>query len=291
MNTSPARLPVALAAAAVLSSVLLATSAQAAISVTQTTSSTTLGTALQGSGVTINSATAVNGAAAQFGTYSNFKGSVINLSNGVVLSSGNAVDTADVGSFISTNENAGGTAEFNAYGAGHVTNFTAGYDVASLQVNFTLASASAVAFSFAFGSMEYPDFVNDFTDAFMTFLDGTSDQVVFDSKGNPVQVGSSFASSLTTFDTSTAFGSPHGLIGVLTTTTGTLAAGDHTLTFEVGDVNDHVLDSAVFLTDLHATDAVGTGPITSSVPEPGTLGLMLAGLTAIGVGLRRREAR
>ncbi len=286
--------PVALASAACLLASLASQQAQAGISVTQTTSPTALGGALQGAGLTVDSATITNGAAAQFGTYSGFNGSVITLGNGVVLSSGNVKDTEHPipGDVLSTEEGSGGTNEYNAYGIANVTNFTEGFDVAALKIDFTLPTASAVAFSFVFGSMEYPDYVNDFTDAFMTFLDGTaaSNQIVFDSTGHPVQVGSSFASSLTTADTSTAFTSPQGLIGVLTTTTGTLAAGSHTLYFEVGDVNDQELDSAVYLTDLHATTG-GTGPITTSpVPEPSSYALLMAGLFAVGVGLRRRQS-
>jgi hypothetical protein len=290
---NPAAHRSALAVCAALACGLLAAPAQANISVTQTTSSTTLGNALQGSGVTIGSATVANGAADQFGTYSGFNGSVITLGDGVVLSSGKVADTPmpNPGGYISTDEGVGGTSEFNAYGATHVTNFSAGYDVASLQVSFTLASASAVAFSFVFGSMEYPVYVNSYTDAFMAFLDGTdtSNQVVFDASNNPVQVGSSFASSLTTGDTSTAFTSPQGVVGVLTTTTGLLAAGVHTLIFEVGDVNDHVLDSAIFLTNLHAVASDGGGPSTTpSIPEPGSWALMFAGLGAVSLLARRR---
>ncbi len=273
---------------------LMATPARADISVTQTTSSATLGAALSGAGVTVDSATVVNGASAQFGTYTGFGGSVITLGNGVVLSSGNAVDTANVATFISTDTGAAGTTEFNAYGSGHITNFSSSNDVAALQVNFTLASASAVSFSFAFGSMEYPDYVNEFTDAFLVFLDGTgvSNQVVFDASNNPVQVGTSFASSLVTGDTSTAFTDPHGLIGVLTTTTGTLGAGSHSLLFEVGDVNDHILDSAVFLGALNAV-AGDDGPPTTvpSIPEPSTYALMAGGLACLAALRRRRRGQ
>jgi len=233
-----------------------------------------------------------NGAASQFGTYTGFNGSVVTLGNGIVLSTGNAADTANVGTFIDTNTGASGTSEFDAYGAGHVANFTDSNDVAALKVSFTLASASAVSFSFAFGSMEFPDFVNEFTDAFVVFLDGTgvSNQIVFDASNNPVQVGTSFASSLVTTDTSTAFTKPHGLVGALTTTTGTLAAGDHTLWFEVGDVNDHALDSAAFITNLHAATGTDGGPTTvPSIPEPSTYAMMALGLAGLAAVARRRR--
>jgi hypothetical protein len=67
-----------------------------------------------------------------------------------------------------------------------------------------------------------------------------------------VQVGSSFAGLETTGDRNSAFSNPHGLIHHLTTTSAVLDAGHHFLIFEVGDVNDHILDSAVFIANLRA---------------------------------------
>ena len=151
----------ALTASVSLAFAFAATPAAASISVTQTTSSSDLSAALGGAGLTIDSATALTGDAAQFGTYTGFGGSVLTLGNGVVMSTGNAVDTATPlpGSYRDTNFNLGSTPEFTSYGLANVTNFSSGHDVATLQVNFTLASASAISFSFAFGSMEYPVFL------------------------------------------------------------------------------------------------------------------------------------
>lgn len=279
--------------AAAICAVLLTAPAQATIIVSQTTDSATLGGALQGSGVTIDSATVVNGSAVQFGTYTNFTAPPVTFGDGVVMSTGKAVDTAGPASSSnvpSTNLSQSGTAEFDAYGPGHITNFSDSNDVAALKVDFTLASDSAVSFDFIFGSIEYPQYVNSFTDAFLAFLDGTSasDQVVFDSNDKAVQVGSSFASLLTTSDVNTAFGDPHGLIMSLTTTTQILSAGSHTLLFEVGDVNDHILDSAVFLSNLRTNvGGPGTGP--SEVPEPGSLALLGLGIATLAA-VRRRKA-
>jgi hypothetical protein len=93
-------------------------------------------------------------------------------------------------------------------------------------------------------------------------------------------------------ETNTAFSSPHGFMG-LTTTTGSRAAGEHSLTFEIGDVNDHTLDSAVFISALQALQGDGGGdtPLTeelSSIPEPSTWGTM-AMLTGAGLLMRRRK--
>jgi MYXO-CTERM domain-containing protein len=168
-------------------------------------------------------------------------------------------------------------------------------EVAKLTVKFTLAAPGKIKFDFIFGSVEFPEFTSNFTDAFLVFLDGTApaNQITFDALGDPVLVGASFESELTTADLNTAFASPHGLISNLTTVSADLAAGDHTIHFEVGDVNDDVLDSAVFITNFALCvpsqgQTCQTGTTPNGVAERGSLallGLALAGLAAV----RRRK--
>jgi len=267
------------------------------LTVTQTTNGPTLATALGGGGgLTITSTAILNGGDNQFGTYTGFDSLPVTIGDGVVMSSGWVTQATaanhDTGDLPSTNTGHPGTAEFDAYGPGHITNFSASYDVAALQVNFNLSSASQVGFDFVFGSIEYPVYTNNYTDSFLAFLDGTgaANQIVFDAAGNAVQVGSSFATELTTADTNTAFSDPHGLMKLHTFTMAPLAAGDHTLIFEVGDVNDHILDSAAFITNLHA--GPGSGGTGGDVPEPASLtliGIGLAGFAAIRWNKRRSK--
>jgi PEP-CTERM motif len=272
---------------------LLAANVASALSVTQTTNSSDLSTALGGGGgMTINSATVLNGAAEQFGTYTGFNSPPVTIGDGIVLSNGLATETTAAfhssGSDPDTDTGAAGTAEFDAYGPGHITNFMDSHNVAALQVNFTLASPSQVGFKFIFGSVEFPDFTSDFTDAFLGFLDGTTpaNQIIFDASGNAVQVGSTFASALVTNDTNTAFSDPHGLVSLQTFTQAVLSAGTHTLTFEVGDVNDPFLDSAAFISDLHA----GSGTGGTTVPEPNSgITFSLFGLAMLGLAALRRK--
>jgi hypothetical protein len=263
------------------------------ISVTQTTDGPTLAAALGGGGgLTIDSVTTSNGAVGQYGTYTGFTP----VTSGVVMSSGLAADTTAANHSInntpSTDTGAPGTAEFDAYGPGHITNFSSSNDVAVMTVHFTLSAASQVGFNFIFGSIEYPDFTDDFTDAFVAFLDGTgtANQIAFDSSNNAIQVGSSFASALTTGDPNSAFYDPHGLVKLTTFTVGQLSAGSHTLMFEVGDVNDHILDSAVFISNLHAGEGQGGTNPSDTVPEPTTLALMGGGLAALAAVRRRKRA-
>lgn len=260
---------------------MLAGAAGGAISTTQTVDPAALSAALRPTGLTIDAVIVKTGTPEQFGTYTNFSDGPATIRGGVVISSGNVAqlgplaealspdyDPASPPAAVNSQMNMdadGNTPEFDVYGssAGHIENFSGSFDVASLEVHFTLDQPGAVKFDFIFGSVEYPAWTSQFTDAFLVFLDGTTpaDQVTFDSNGNAVQVGSSFAGLTITADVNTAFANPHGLIHHLTTTTPAMDDGEHVLIFEVGDVNDHILDSAVFITNLRAGAGVpGTEP-------------------------------
>lgn len=256
--------------------------------VTPTMNPVDLAAALNASGLTINSVSIVNGAEGQFGTYTEFEVSPITIHDGIVLSSGLVSGTPAPADPIldypqpSNDMATSGTPEFDAYGPGHIENFGSSNDVAALLVSFTLDDPGQIQFDFIFGSVEYPFWTSNYTDAFLVFLDGTANQITFDANGLPVQVGVSFANLETTADQNTAFADPHGLVRSLTTTSGLLPAGDHTLLFEVGDVNDHILDSAAFIANLRTgEDDEGTEP----TPEPGMLTLLAVGLA--GMGFRR----
>lgn len=266
--------------------------AGAEVITTPTTDTDLLADALNESGLlSIDSVTIHNGVNGQFGTYSNFDLLPVTIHSGVVLSSGDVTNLApfpeaqdpnydpasppaQVNSqmqFIGT----GGTPEFDQYGfvEGGIENFFGSYDVAALRVDFTLDEDSPIKFDFIFGSVEFPFWTSQFTDAFLVFLDGDApeNQITFDANGNAVQVGSSFAGLETTADVNTAFSNPHGLIHHLTTTTEDLPSGKHFLIFEVGDVNDHILDSAVFLANLRGEPGrPGTDP-SEDTPCPADL--------------------
>lgn len=257
---------------------LCTASARGDIATVPTTNTTSLGAALHPTGLTIKNVRIRNGADAQFGTYSNFSVAPVTIGDGLVLGTGDIssigpIPEAQSPDYVPSSPpsrlinamNSGRTPEFNSYGltTGAITNFNAAEDVASLEVTITLAVDSNVKFDYIFGSVEFPVWTNSYTDAFLVFLDvrQPENQICFDSQGSAIQVGQSFADLVTTGDLNTAFAYPHGMIQSLTTTTIALPAGDHKLWFEVGDVNDQILDSAVFITNLRAEAGdAGTNP-------------------------------
>jgi hypothetical protein len=270
---------------------LMATSGAACgqVSTVPTMDTAALAAALNPQGLTITSVVVRNGQPGQLGTYSNFNLPPVSIRDGIVLSSGNVTSLgplseaadpeyqagsppAEVNNAMSPEPGTGGTLEFNEYGrrSNNIENFTESFDVVAVEVRFTLAAPSQVQFDFIFGSVEFPIWTSSFTDAFLVFLDGTDrrDQITFDAAGNAVQVGSSFAGLETTGDRNTAFAAPHGLIHHLTTTTAQLDAGPHVIIFEVGDVNDKILDSAAFICNLRTGTATpGTVPTDDDRPE------------------------
>ena len=286
---------VAAACAAILSSATFAS----ALSITQTIDGAVLGAVLGGGGgLTIDSVAITNGYAKQFGTYTGFTSGPVTIGDGIVLSTGKVMETTAASNSNNgvqgadttpnTDTSANGTVAFNAYGPGHIANFTNSNDVAALTVNFSLSVASQVGFDFIFGSVEFPQYTSNFTDAFLAFLDGTDvgNQIVFDASGNAVQVGSTFAGALTTADTNTAFAAPHGLLKLETYTQGELSVGSHSISFQIGDVNDRRLDSAVFISNFRAGDGPG-GTNHPAVPEPSSLLLLGSGLVALAAWHRK----
>lgn len=239
--------------------------AQAAVEVTQTTDTAALTSALNASGLRIGSVSVVAGNVGQIGTYTNFNIPPVTIDSGIVLSTGYVSQVAQppvAGNSPSTNFGGASTTEYTNYGKANIDNFCFARDVTALKVNFCIRNPGQIQFDAVFGTAESAMYKNNYADSFLVFLDGQ--QIAFDPNGNLIGAPTT---NLTT-DNNTAFGDPHYVTPTITVTSPVIPAGTHTLTFELGDVNDGLNDSAVFIANLRSDGgACGQNP---PVPEPTT---------------------
>lgn len=147
------------------------------------------------------------------------------------------------------------------------------FDVTELVVTFDMQPGQQqVLFNVVFGSEEFPEFVSiGFFDGFGMFLNGTNVAFV---GGQPVNITHPDMRALpgTELDGVLApGGNPLLVFGGPVNPTG------NTLRFIIGDREDPILDSTVYISGLRA-------------PEPGGAETMVAALCALGVLVRARRA-
>jgi len=149
------------------------------------------------------------------------------------------------------------------------------FDVTELIVTFDMQQGfDSVRFNVVFGSEEYPEFVEvGYFDGFGMFLNGTNVAFV---ASRPVNITHPNMAAIggTELDGVLAPGNvPLLVFGGPVNPTG------NTLRFIIGDREDPIYDSTVYIAGLRAV-----------VPEPGAAGAGLAALLALG-GLTKRAAR
>jgi len=147
------------------------------------------------------------------------------------------------------------------------------FDVTELVIEFGMQPGfSNVRFNVVFGSEEYPEYAEiGYFDGFGMFLNGTNVAFV---ASQPVNITHPDMASLpgTELDGVLA---PHG--NPLLVFGGPAAPSGNTLRFIIGDRDDPILDSTVYVSGLRA------------VPEPGGAGALVAAATVLW--LRSRRAR
>ncbi|HEY2414173.1 MAG TPA: choice-of-anchor L domain-containing protein, partial [Pirellulaceae bacterium] len=225
-------------------------------------------------GVTITNAT-FTGGATQAGTFINGDNVPLGISpQGIILSTGDVnLPTTNTSQSFGTDDSQPGDPDLTALANKNNPTGTpiSTFDASVLTVTINVDPASHVqsgAFSFVFGSDEFPEFVGSpFNDVFGAFINGGAPtNVAHDSRGNLVNVNSGF------FDVDNQTGQLHieydGVTSALTATF-PLHAGANVLKLAIGDSSDPILDSGVLITDLRfSTSSVGLGG-TSRPPTAG----------------------
>jgi len=252
-----------------------------AFSVTQTSNLQTLKDNLLGTNTTglSNFQLSITGNAQAFGT---FTGDPFGLGSGIVLSTGRVADLpGPSSSFIST-------------GFG-----TTPGDLAELNLSFFADStANNLFFNYVFGSEEFPEYGgSSFNDSFELLLNGTNFAKLTDGKAvtiNNLVPGGGSQNNPDYIDNSSGLAASiiklDGLTKVLGFE-GLLKQNDtNVLTVRIKDVGDTAYDSAVLI-----QGSVGTvkppEPPSETVPEPMTMGGLMAGAAMLGAGRKLRARR
>ena len=249
-----------------------------ALTITPTSNVNTLVNAILGSGVTVNSSSFI-GAPDSAGLFSGGS-SAIGINSGIILTTGNAALAVGPNSSTEAGQNNGfaGSSALNSIISGT-------RDATILNIDFTTTTGD-LFFNFAFASEEYNEYVGtQFNDVFAFFLNGTN--IALLPNGAPVSINNVNNGANPAFfidNNSGIYDTQYdGFTTVLTAKALNLASGTHTISIQIADVADGVLDSAVF---IQGGTFSGSNPV---VPEPNSILLVGTGLVGLAGLLRRRR--
>lgn len=231
------------------------------------------------------------GKAAQLGEFTG-GGSSIQIENGVVIASGNAVTASgpNIGEGTGTSMGGGGDGDLNSIANGPV------FDAGGIQFDFK-PTVSLIQFNYVFGSDEYNEYTcSSFNDVFGFFVSGagisgnknialipgTSTPVKINNVNLGVVGSNGNAGNCTPPNGSLAYsgffvnnpvGSPDveydGFTTVFTAEQVVVPCSTYHIKFAVGDVGDGVYDSGVFL-EANSFSAGGNANGSVIVPSSGT---------------------
>lgn len=258
-----------------------------------TLTATELASALVGPGVTVSNVN-FTGNAASAGAFTFVEPTVVGFSQGIILSSGKAEDVVgpNLADDTTTDFLNPGDADLNVL-AGYDT-----FDAAVLEFDF-IPTASQVVFTYAFGSDEYPEWVNTpFNDVFAFFVNGVNYAEVRQTAGDPLSPFVPVA--VNNINNSNPIQNPapvamrpdlfranyydatgpslldlelDGITRVLTFQAPVIAGEINHMKLAIADASDHILDSAVFIqagslvsnnnpvADLSLSTEVGAAPL------------------------------
>jgi hypothetical protein len=262
---------VAIPLATALSAVVLVAPPVSAVSSTIDATTLTpaqIAAALVGPGVTVNNVTHTGDPTAA-GTYSGGAASV--GFDGVVLSSGNIVNTVGPNNVSSsTTTSFGGAGDGDLSGLSGFTTF----DASILEFDF-VPNGDTIYFRYVFGSEEYNEYVNSgFNDVFAFFVNGVNCATVPDPDNPeafiPVTINNvNNGKNPALYRDNTGVPNPYpteldGLTVVLTCMAPVNAGVTNTMKLAIADASDRILDSAVFLEQgsLSTVPPTGTGKVT-----------------------------
>ena len=272
---------------------LLAGLSRAQLTITPNNVAVQLAQLIAGSGVTITNASLSCGSNAS-GTFT-YTGTHLNLSNGVLLTTGNATAAA-----LPEGTHSGANVGNNVSDP-DLTSIQSDADNNLCRLEFDFVPiCPQVSFQYVFASEEYPDFVGSINDAFGVFLSGpnpgggsyTSQNIALLPNGQPVSINNvnssandpSFVANYDLNYSDIVYG---GFTVPITSTAAVTPCQTYHIKFAIADASDTDYDSAVFLQadGLSCTNTPTVTPTvaaaTSCGGNDGSASVSVTGLTPI----------
>ncbi|WP_100639740.1 choice-of-anchor L family PEP-CTERM protein [Marinobacter salexigens] len=276
---------------ALFSTAVICQSASALVIDSTSTDGNAMANALVGSGITISNVNYVGGSN-QSGFFSDGS-SVLGIDSGLILTTGSAWSAPgpNTSDGASTTVGTPGDADLDALIPQNTR------DAAVLTFDFE-SNSGDLFFNYVFASEEYNEYVDSsFNDVFAFFVDGVNIAEAPDGQAvsiNNVNCGNPYSGIGPNCDyynnNDLNDGGPYfdieydGFTDVFVASILGLSAGSHSMKIAIADAGDSALDSAVFLQGGSFSDT----PPEVSVPEPGSLALLLMGLGGL-VATRRKQ--
>lgn len=264
----------------------MAGSAVADITVTSGVSANDLVNTIVGSGITTSNVT-YTGTLYASGTFTGGLDAGINISSGILLTSGSAsaVGASNTSDSAGVDNSRPGDTNLNALVPGYST-----HDATVLEFDFESAGGD-LYFNYVFGSEEYNEWVGSaYNDVFGFFLDGVNIALI-PGTNTAVSINNlnGAHNSALYNNNDLSDGGPYyaieydGFTDVLTAKFIGLTASTHHIKLAIADAGDYILDSGVFIQAGTFSDVP-----TPVVPLPGALLLGVLGLGYAGTRLRNR---
>jgi Ca2+-binding RTX toxin-like protein len=197
----------------------------------------------------------------------------LGIGKGLLLTSGTTPGTSNTVGWFGQSNGGAGDADINA-----VVNTvfqTQSYDATTLAFDFTVAdtTATSITFDLVMGSDEYPEWVNSFVDSAVVMVNGVNYALFNHNANNPLSVVSQNLSA-GYFQNNANNVLPieyDGVSQVLKIVAPIKAGGalNH-IKIGVADTGDHIYDTGLFIANLSAGNAPGSGIVVT--PSTGTTG-------------------
>ncbi|MBA3936246.1 MAG: choice-of-anchor L domain-containing protein [Planctomycetes bacterium] len=160
-------------------------------------------------------------------------------------------------------------------------------DASSLSFSFTVPTGiHSVSFQMMFGSEEFPQFINSFTDGAAVFVDGVNVAIFNNDPSQFLHVSTAISSLIESNDTASNLGieyngvtRPATVIGVLNPSLTT-----HTIKIVTADSGDSSIDSGLFISSLAGSTAtIGGGIVVIPPGPPGSRNVAHVTVPPIGI--------